>query len=85
MSIESAEYIDLRAEFIPRLTGVKVSDYLPDSIARVGFDAIGLRDTEQIDQRSAQRGLHYTLDGVHLNSKGAELVAKVFLEYINRG
>jgi len=81
---DTVEYIDLQALFFPRLTGVDVSDYLPESLARSGLDAIGLRDPEQVDERSAQRGLHFTLDGVHLNSKGAGLVAEVFQEYISR-
>ena len=74
----SVDYINLRREFLPRLEGARVSNYLPESMTRVGLDVLALRGKQQIDERSARRGLLFTLDGVHLNSAGAELVAQVF-------
>lgn len=79
---EQAAYIDLRSIFGSMLSDRKISDYLPESLARVGFDVLGLREPEQIDERSAQRGLHFTLDGVHLNTEGARQVADVFQKRI---
>ena len=40
------------------------------------MDAVTLRTDGQIDTKAAERGLQVTLDGVHLNSTGARLVAE---------
>ena len=82
---ERVEYLDLRAVFIQRLAGKSVSDYMPTSPVRVALDALTLRSNEQIDRKATERGLHLTLDGIHLNSVGAELVAEAFLKAITGG
>jgi lysophospholipase L1-like esterase len=79
---ENVEYIDLRKIFIPKLKGKKISTYLPTSSTRVAFDTLMVKKAEQIDRISAERGLHFTLDGVHLNSAGAEIIADIFYEAI---
>lgn len=79
---ERAEYLDLRATFAQELTTKRISDYLPKSAIRVALDALTLRGRERIDGKAAERGLHFTLDGVHLNSAGAEIVAKMLLKAI---
>ena len=76
------EYLDVRSVFIRQLAGKPVSCYLPTSVIRVALDALTLRSDEQIDRQSAERGLHFTLDGIHLNSAGAQLVAETFLQII---
>jgi len=76
------EYLDVRSVFIRQLAGKPVSRYLPTSVIRVALDALTLRSDEQIDRQSAKRGLHLTLDGIHLNSAGAQLVAETFLQII---
>ncbi len=47
------------------------------------LDALMLQSREQIDRVAAERGLYLTLDGIHLNGKGAELVAEAFLGLID--
>jgi len=79
---ERTGYLDLRAAFVRGLAGQPVSGYLPTSVIRVALDALTLRSDEQIDRQAAERGLHLTLDGIHLNSVGAGMVAKMFLETI---
>ena len=79
---ERVEYLDLRKAFIQKLSGQRISDYLPTSVIRVAVDALWLRSKEQVDRKAAERGLHLTLDGIHLNSAGAELVAEAFLKAI---
>ena len=79
---ERTEYLDLRAAFVRRLADKPVSGYLPISVIRVALDALTLRSDEQIDRQAAERGLRLTLDGIHLNSVGAGLVAEMFLETI---
>lgn len=81
-SYENVEYLDLRKIIFPKLVDMKVSEYLPESATRVALDAILLKQMGQIDKKSAERGLFFTLDGVHLNSRGAEIVAETFLEFI---
>jgi len=79
---QQVEYLDLRPAFAARLAGRPISDYLPHSIIRVALDALLLRSRERIDRQAAERGLHVTLDGIHLNGAGAEIVAEMFLKVI---
>jgi lysophospholipase L1-like esterase len=73
---ERAEFLDLQAAFGRALASRPGSDPLPGNPLRVLLDALTLRTDGQIDARSAERGLQLTLDGVHLNSAGARLVAE---------
>ena len=75
---EQVEYLDVRAIFAQNLAGKSVSNYLPNSVVRVALDALTLRTNERIDRKAAARGLRLTLDGLHLNSAGAALVAEAF-------
>jgi lysophospholipase L1-like esterase len=81
-SYENVEYLDLRKIIFPKLDDQNLSEYLPESATRVALDLILLKQKEQIDKKSSDRGLIFTLDGVHLNSRGAEIVADIFLEPI---
>jgi lysophospholipase L1-like esterase len=81
---ERIEFLDLRPAFAARLAGRPISGYLPHSPVGTIWDALTLRTDVQVDRRSRQRGLHLTLDGLHLNSAGAELVAAVFGEAIEK-
>jgi lysophospholipase L1-like esterase len=79
---ERAEYLDLRPTFAQRLAGKSISSYLPDSALRTALDTLTLRSKAQVDKKAAERGLNLTLDGLHLNSAGAELVAETFIKAI---
>lgn len=79
---ERVEVLDLRPTFYQKLAGKQASNRLPKSPLRVGWDILALRNDAQVDAKAAQRGLHFTLDGVHLNSAGAALVAEAFLKTI---
>jgi lysophospholipase L1-like esterase len=79
---ERVEYLDLRPAFHSRLTGKHDSSYLQEHPVRIAVDVLTLWSDAQVDRRSAERGLLLTLDGVHLNSAGAELVAEAFLKVI---
>jgi lysophospholipase L1-like esterase len=83
-SYNNVEYLDLRKIVLPKLEGKTISSYLPKSVGRIALDTLSLKHNEQIDRMSTERGLFYTLDGVHLNSVGAELVAEAFLETIKK-
>jgi lysophospholipase L1-like esterase len=83
VSRQNVDYLDLRTMAISRLASKPVSSYVGKSATRIVLDYAMLKDHEQIAQKSAERGLHFTLDGVHLNSAGAELVVEAFLKIIN--
>jgi lysophospholipase L1-like esterase len=72
------EYLDLRPAFYARLADKQTSGYLQENPLRIALDILTLWSDAQVDKKAAERGLHLTLDGVHLNSAGAEIVADVF-------
>lgn len=79
----NAIYLDLRAPAVAALDGSR-SSYLPRSVIRTLLDVLASRSDAPIDRLSAQRGLCLTLDGVHLNHRGARLVADQFAAEIDR-
>lgn len=79
----SVSHIDIREKFYNQLKkNKKNSKYLPKSFLGLVFDGLLYRNPEKIDQTSDSRGLKFTIDGVHLNTAGAELCAKIFAEII---
>ncbi|MFL7793693.1 MAG: SGNH/GDSL hydrolase family protein [Anaerolineae bacterium] len=80
---ERVAYLDLRPTLYQKLAGKQTANHLPESPLCVGWDILMLRNDAQVDAKAAQRGLHFTLDGVHLNSAGAALVAEMFLKIID--
>lgn len=77
-----AQFLDLHAVFLDALAGGSSADYRPDHPLQSLFDAVRLRRSDAVDRVSAQRGLRLTLDNVHLNSAGADLVAAEFARLI---
>jgi len=75
-------YLDVRFQFILALREKQISPYLPLSLREIVNDVRKLKTPEQVDNQASMRGLHLTLDGVHLNSNGAFIVADTVLEYI---
>jgi hypothetical protein len=82
VSYPNVEFVDLREHFIPQLASKNISAYVPKSIFRAIMDAIFIKTPEELEKRAAERGLHFTIDGAHLNRTGAEKVADVLLEKI---
>jgi lysophospholipase L1-like esterase len=79
---ERVHYVNLRDAFIPELEGRQLSPYLPTSFIQHTRDKSKCSTIEAVDQRSVERGLYFTLDGVHLNSIGAEMVANLLQDAI---
>jgi lysophospholipase L1-like esterase len=79
---EPVEYLDPRPAFYTRLADKQTSDYLQENPLRIALDILTLWSDAQVDKKAAERGLHFTLDGVHLNSTGAALVADMFSKAI---
>jgi len=78
------DYVDLRARAAALLDGKPISPYLPTSHWRTLLDGLTLLTDDQIRRMAARRGLHLTLDGVHLNPTGAEMVAEAFAAALAR-
>jgi len=69
------EYVNLRDALTQNGSWREPSDYIPKSVTRIGLESLCLRRPEGVDKVASHRGLRLTLDGVHLNSSGAEMVA----------
>lgn len=67
-------YLDIRNEFIAYLQDKHISDYLPYNLYDLLKDVKHIHSNEGVDEQSKARGLHVTLDGVHINSIGAEII-----------
>ena len=78
----NVHYIDLRGDFGKELAGKAISNYVANNIIRIACDTLSLRTPTQIDAAASGRGLHLTLDGVHLNNAGAEIVTEAFLKMV---
>jgi lysophospholipase L1-like esterase len=81
-SYADIEFIDLRKHFMLPLSSKKIPLYVPNSVFRVISDALVVKSAKKLEKTATDRGLHYTIDGVHLNRAGAERVADVLLKKI---
>jgi lysophospholipase L1-like esterase len=78
---EQVAYLDVRTPLFQALDGKPISNYHSNTF-RILLDGLTLWRREQVDRKAAERGLYLTLDGVHLNGTGAEIVAETFLGVI---
>lgn len=78
----NAQFLDFHAVFLAALSGGSSADYRPPHLLQGVIDAFTLRSPEAVEQVSTVRGLRLTLDNVHLNYKGAKLVADEFEQAI---
>ena len=76
------DYLDGYTQFKKYLKDQVISDYLPESMFRTGMDVAVLKNNSLADHESQERGLHLTLDGVHLNSRGASIISDMILDYL---
>ncbi|WP_449536374.1 SGNH/GDSL hydrolase family protein [Ferdinandcohnia sp. Marseille-Q9671] len=77
-------YLDMHSVFRKHLSQVTSSDYISISVMRVMLDVFFYKNPTSIDRLSKKRGLHVTLDGIHLNSRGAALVADEYSTMIDQ-
>lgn len=80
----NVSFLNIQSVFEKHLVNVKSSDFIGTSVMRVMMDVIFLKNTARIDQKSKKRGLYLTLDGIHLNSKGAAIVADEYALVIDQ-
>jgi lysophospholipase L1-like esterase len=71
---ENVRYANLREVLMAKLAEREGSSYLPTSMMQFLRDKSTCVTNEEVDRRSSDRGLIFTLDGVHLNRAGAEIV-----------
>jgi lysophospholipase L1-like esterase len=72
---KQAAFIDLQQVFSLFLESKAVSPYVPNSITKLLFSLSFPRSKRKIAEEAEKRKFHYTIDGVHLNDAGAEIVA----------
>ncbi len=80
---ENVLYLDLYIEFASLLENNNPSEYIATNPIKIMWEALFLKKQEKIDLVSQKRDLYLTLDGVHLNSKGAALVANQYAKTIH--
>lgn len=78
------ECIDIRGEIVPQLEGKKVSAFFPRSLFRILRDIASFKTSRDVEEESKNRGLHFTLDGIHLNQRGADIAARRFAAVIRK-
>ena len=82
MKFKNVDYVDIRKDFISILATKEPSSYIIDSVFWDSIIAWLFNTPEFIEEKSHERGLYLTLDGVHLNRAGAQLVADKLLRCI---
>ncbi|THE09112.1 SGNH/GDSL hydrolase family protein [Bacillus timonensis] len=80
----NVSFLDMHSAFEKHLSKVTSSDYVNIKVMRVMLDVLFYKNPSSIDRISKKRGLHFTLDGIHLNSAGAALVADEYSTMIDR-
>ncbi|MCJ8008358.1 SGNH/GDSL hydrolase family protein [Lederbergia wuyishanensis] len=76
-------FINMHSVFLNKLEKVTSSDYIGTSVMKMMVETLFYKSHSKIDDLSTKRGLHFTLDGVHFNSKGATIVADVYSSIID--
>jgi len=84
MENKDARFLDIRKVFIDVLKNRDISSYMPLSILELGKDVTRLKTAQSVDQKSKERGLHVTLDGVHINSEGANIIASNIVKELHK-
>lgn len=79
---DNVKFLDIHTVFENYLSSVSTSDYISIKVWRVMGDVFLYKKPLKIEKISNQRGLHLTLDGVHLNNTGAKVVADAYASAI---
>lgn len=77
-------YLDVQKKMYDYLQDKEQGSYLPVSIRQISKDLLTLKTNEDIDNAAKERGLFFTLDGVHLNTKGAHYVAREIIKELDK-
>ena len=80
---QNIHFLDLRKNFLLQYPSASPSEYTPSSWVLL-FDGFLHKTPQEIDTKSKERKLHFTIDGVHLNSAGTHYIAEVFHDTITK-
>ncbi|MFJ7736442.1 SGNH/GDSL hydrolase family protein [Lysinibacillus sp. NPDC097287] len=80
----NTSFLNLQTVFEEHLSNVRSSEYIGTSVMSVMKDVLFYKNPTRINQLSTKRGLHLTLDGIHLNSSGAAIVAEEYSTLIDQ-
>ena len=80
----NVSFLDIHPVFLNHLSNLNCSNYISTKVMRVIVDVLFYKKPSRVDKISKERGLHLTMDGVHLNSAGAEIVAGMYASEIKR-
>lgn len=80
----NTSFLNLQSVFEQHLSNVRSSEYIGTSVMSVMKDVLFYKNPTRINQLSTKRGLHLTLDGIHLNSRGAAIVADEYATLIDQ-
>lgn len=81
---ENIDFLDVRQSAFNALASRELSNFYATSLLQIFLDVVQIKDAAQVDKVAVERGLHFTLDGVHLNSAGAHLIADCCAQSIQR-
>jgi lysophospholipase L1-like esterase len=81
-SFPNIDFVRLIEHFPPRSSSENIPPYVPKSLCRVFGDILFPMGLEKSELKAAERGFHFTIDGVHLNRAGAEKIANLLLKII---
>ncbi|MBN1410820.1 MAG: hypothetical protein JW969_08235 [Spirochaetales bacterium] len=80
---KNVELVDIAEEFNRVLQNAPCQDYLMDDIfPSYIFDVWKSKTKKGLDRLSQKRLLHLTIDGIHLNSRGAEIYGRLLVSFI---
>lgn len=74
--------LPVREQMIAALANKPITKYVPKRLGQLRKDVIKLTSAQLVDAVSNKRGLHLTLDGVHLNTHGASIVFEQVNQYL---
>ena len=74
----NVSFLNMQTVFFNHLFNVNTSDYMNTEVMRVMMDVLLYKKASKVDKIAKERGLHLTLDGIHLNSAGAQIVAESY-------
>jgi len=77
------EYLDAYTVFAKQLQDKECSKYLPIKLSQIYQDS-KLKEPSKLEEIYLKRGLFLTIDGVHLNEEGANLIASSIKETIKK-
>lgn len=77
-------YLDVQRKMYDYLEDKEQSSFLPSDLRLIAKDLVSCTSSELVDHKAQERGLIFTLDGVHLNSKGASFVANAIIKELNK-